>query len=143
MRKHTALALAVVTAAALAVSTGAVGQGRTEFGKAEYQSTCAGCHGPAGKGDGQFNQFLRLKVPDLTTIAERNGGVFPAERLYAIIDGRAEVPGHGTAQMPIWGNVYNDRAVDYYKGFAHNPEQFVRVRILSLIDYIYSLQTRR
>ncbi|MBK9246393.1 MAG: cytochrome c [Burkholderiales bacterium] len=142
MRKHEVLAAAVAVAA-MVLATDTMAQGRTELGRTEYMSTCAGCHGPAGRGDGQYNQFLRLKVPDLTTIAERNGGVFPAERLYAIIDGRAEVPGHGTAQMPIWGNVYNERAVEYYKGFAHNPEQFIRVRILALIDYIYSLQTRR
>ncbi len=133
----------VVAAVAVMFSAGAFGQARSELGRLEYQSTCMACHGPGGKGDGQFNEFLRLKVPDLTTIAQRNGGVFPADRLYMIIDGRESVPGHGVPQMPIWGNVYNEKAAEYYKGFAYNPEQFVRVRILSLIDYIYALQTRR
>lgn len=142
MRKNKALVV-VVAAVAMAFSASAFAQARSDMGKAEYQSTCAACHGPTGKGDGPYNEFLRVKAPDLTTIAQRNGGVFPAERLYAIIDGRAEVAGHGPAQMPIWGNVYNDKALEYYKGFAFNPEQFVRVRILALIDYIYALQTRR
>jgi mono/diheme cytochrome c family protein len=142
MRKNKAL-LVVVAAVAMALSAGAFAQARSEMGKAEYLSTCAACHGPAGKGDGPYNEFLRVRAPDLTTLAERNGGVFPADRLYSIIDGRAEVRGHGPTQMPIWGNVFNEKAAEYYKGFAYSPEQFIRVRILSLIDYIYALQTRR
>jgi mono/diheme cytochrome c family protein len=142
MKKRTVL-VAAIAAVAATLSLGAAAQSRSEMGRIEYQSTCMGCHGPAGKGDGQFNEFLRLKVPDLTTIAQRNGGVFPADRLVMIIDGREAVPGHGVPQMPIWGNVYNEKAAEYYKGFGYNPEQFVRVRILSLVDYIYTLQVRR
>jgi len=142
--KPSSLPLLCVSAAAWALVPGVSAQTvEVDYGKAEYTANCAGCHGPTGKGDGQFNEFLRLKVPDLTTIAQRNGGVFPADRLFMIIDGREMVPGHGVPQMPIWGNVYNEKAAEYYKGFGYNPEQFVRVRILSLVDYIYSLQVRR
>lgn len=137
-----ALASAVI-GASLALSSGALAQLRGELGKFEYETNCIVCHGPVGKGDGLFVDNLKLKVPDLTTVAERNKGVFPAERLSQIIDGRMELVGHGSRQMPIWGGHYNDKAAEYYKGFAYNPEQFIRVRILSLIDYIYQLQTRR
>jgi len=142
MRKQNVLAVAVL-ATALGLSTAALAQLRSEMGKMEYQSTCISCHGATGKGDGPYAEYLKVKVPDLTTIAERNKGVFPADRLYEVIDGRADVKGHGPKGMPVWGNVYNEKAAEYYKGFAHNPEQFVRVRVLALIDYIYSLQTRR
>jgi len=142
MKRTKVLAVAAMTAA-LAVPAATLAQARSEMGRIEYQSNCANCHGASGRGDGPYSEFLRMKVPDLTTVSERNGGVFPADRMYEIIDGRVDVRGHGPKQMPIWGNVYNERAAEYYKGFAHNPEQFVRVRVLSLIDYIYALQTRR
>jgi hypothetical protein len=132
-----------VLAASLALATGALAESRSELGKIGYQSTCADCHGQVGKGDGPYNEFLRPKVPDLTNVAQRNGGVFPVDRLYEIIDGRATVKGHGSKQMPLWGNVYNEKPAQDYKGFAHNLEQFARVRILTLFDYLYSLQTRR
>jgi len=142
MKKRNAVAVAVL-AVGLGLSTGALAQARSEMGKIEYQSSCVSCHGDTGKGDGPYAEFLKVKVPDLRTIAERNKGVFPADRLYEIIDGRADVKGHGPKGMPVWGNVYNEKAAEYYKGFAYSPEQFIRVRILALIDYIYALQTRR
>ncbi len=142
LTKRLAIAAAVL-GASLALSTQVLAPARSEMGKFEYQSTCISCHGRAGKGDGPCSEFLKVKVPDLTTIAERNNNVFPADRLYETIDGRAEVKGHGPVGMPVWGNVYNQKAAEYYKGFAYSPEQFIRVRILSLIDYICSLQTRR
>jgi hypothetical protein len=59
------------------------------------------------------------------------------------IDGRLEVKGHGPVQMPVWSNFYGAKAADDCKGFAYSPEQFIRVRILSLMDDVYALQTRR
>jgi hypothetical protein len=32
------------------------------------------------KGDGVFNEVLKIVPPDLTVLAKKNGGVFPAER---------------------------------------------------------------
>lgn len=142
MTKRLAFAVAVL-GASLALSTGVLAQARSELGKVEYEATCITCHGPAGKGDGPYSQFLKVEVPDLTTLSQRNKGVFPAERVYAIIDGRIELKGHGPAQMPVWGIHYSAKAADYYKGFAYSPEQFIRARILSLIDYVYALQARR
>lgn len=106
-------ALAAAFAASLVLSTGAVAQARSEMGRIEYESNWMGCHGPKGKGDGPYNEFLRVKVPDHTVVAKNNNGVFPADRLYEIIDGRIMVKGHGAAKMPIWGNVYNERAAEY------------------------------
>jgi hypothetical protein len=44
--------------------------------------------------------------------------------------------------MPIWGTAYTERAAAYYGGFAFNAEQFVRARVLALVDYLYALQDR-
>jgi len=60
-----------------------------------------------------------------------------------VIDGRFEVKGHGPRQMPVWGAHYNDRAREYFKGTAYDSEAYIRVRVLSLVDYLYSIQTQR
>lgn len=130
-------------AVAMAFSQTAVAQARTELGKLEFESNCASCHGAGGAGDGYYAQYLKLGVPDLVTIAERNGGVFPADRVQRVIDGREAIMGHGTRTMPIWGVHYTQRAAEYYKGFAYDPEAFTRARIVSLVDYVYAMQSQR
>jgi mono/diheme cytochrome c family protein len=122
------------------VASGAVlaQSGPFDLGKREYDANCALCHGSSGKGDGDgsFLKMLRQTPPDLTTLTQRNGGVFPADRLYQTIEG-AQVPSHGTREMPIWGLVYQIRTGDYYMGSeTYDPDAFVRGRILSLVEYI-------
>jgi len=104
----------------------------TNFGKTEYESSCAACHGQNGKGDGPVSAELKTKPSDLTLIAKKNGGVFPTAVLYRIIDGRRTVRGHGTYEMPVWGFV-----------FLHSDsEDVARNRILAVIDYLKSIQLR-
>lgn len=141
--KLNGMKLAVTALVALAVACPAFGQLRTDLGKREYMSNCAVCHGEKGKGDGSYFELLKTRIPDITTITERNKGVFPAERMYQIIDGRETLKSHGTREMPIWGQDYSVQAAKYYFDTPHDPEVYIRVRILSLIDYVYSLQTVR
>ncbi|MCU0255902.1 MAG: cytochrome c [Vicinamibacterales bacterium] len=42
-------------------------------GAVVYEAYCAVCHGPAGRGDGKAARHLSVPVPDLTTIAARDG----------------------------------------------------------------------
>lgn len=88
--------------------------------------------------------LITQKVADISILAKRNNGTFPFNRVYEIIDGRAGVKGHGDRDMPIWGNVYNQKAVEYHKDFyrAFDAESFVRGRILALVSYIYGLQEK-
>lgn len=67
-----------------------------------YAQNCAMCHGPAGRGDGELAPELATAPADLTTIAARNGGVFPRARILSVIDGyhRARMPGQ---EMPEFG----------------------------------------
>lgn len=68
-----------------------------------YDRFCAACHGGEGRGDGPVGRRLNVAVPDLTRIAERNDGRFPAGDVAATIDGRSLVVAHGTRAMPVWG----------------------------------------
>jgi mono/diheme cytochrome c family protein len=143
MRRSTIAGVLAGVALGVAFAGTAQAQARSELGKQEYNSNCAVCHGATGKGDGDFAPYLKLPVPDLTTMQQRNGGVFPADRVIEIIDGRQVLKGHGARNMPIWGTNYTEKAADYYRGFAYDTEQFVRARILALTDYLYTLQVRK
>jgi mono/diheme cytochrome c family protein len=110
-----------------------------DFGKREYESNCAVCHGRSGKGDGPYAAVLATKIADLTTLSKRNNGVFPLARVQEFIDGRETVKAHGPRDMPIWGRDYLWEGA--YTG-SPNPEAYMRVRILSLTDYIYRLQAK-
>jgi hypothetical protein len=110
------------------LSSGAVlGQPATDLGKTEYYTKCAVCHGLSGKGEGSFGEVLKVNMPDLTTIAKRNGGVFPLDRVTMAIDGRATPRAHGTSEMPIWGTRYSVEAAPRYDDFRYDSEAFVQV----------------
>ncbi len=132
----------VFAATGLCMSVASAQVARLDIGKREYESSCAVCHGVNGKGGGSFAQMLQVSMPDLTTLSKRNGGVFPAARVYDIIDGRADVKAHGTREMPIWGRHFDYRAAPRYDDYPWESEAFVRARILTLIDYLYRLQEK-
>jgi mono/diheme cytochrome c family protein len=113
-----------------------------DVGKREYDANCAVCHGSKGKGDGPYPGMGETRPADLTTLARRNGGVFPFARVYEFIDGRQIVKAHGTRDMPIWGLDYRAEAAEYYAQTPFNAEAFVRARILALTEYIYRLQVK-
>ena len=78
-----------------------------------YETFCATCHGRAGHGDGPVAPLLKAHVPDLTMIAARHGGTFPADEVYRHIDGQAGDPSHGPRNMPVWGyEFYGDEMDD-------------------------------
>jgi mono/diheme cytochrome c family protein len=78
----------------------------TYSGPALFRAYCASCHGADALGSGPVASSLRVEVPDLTQIARRHGGRFPAEQIRRIIDGRAALPPHGTRDMPVWGHAF-------------------------------------
>jgi anthranilate/para-aminobenzoate synthase component II len=75
-------------------------EGRAVHGKTDFRIYCASCHGATGVGDGKLAQYLTIKPADLTRLAERNDGDFPAEHVRRVIDGRQEVRGHA-GDMPV------------------------------------------
>ena len=59
-----------------------------DFGKTEFLSKCAECHGADGKGTGPRSADMKKKPANLTILAKRNNGVFAADAVYKRIDGR-------------------------------------------------------
>ncbi|WP_168797996.1 c-type cytochrome [Pacificoceanicola onchidii] len=109
-----------------------------ETGQNDYEMYCATCHGLSGAGDGPLSEYLTAEVPDLTTLSERNAGVFPLRHVLDIIDGSAELRGHGGA-MPVYGWVFETEAGT--NDTAHTPGDLpAHERILSVARYLESLQ---
>lgn len=139
------LGAAISTLAMIANSSSGYGQG-IDIGKNEYVSSCAACHGTAGKGDGPVASSLKRIPADLTKLSDSNSGVFPFLRVYDVIDGRFEVATHGKRDMPVWGEVYKpgwgaaqSSVLPFYVS-KELAESIVRGRILALIEYIFTLQ---
>ncbi len=74
----------------------------------------------------------------LTTIAKRNDGGFPVQRIHRVIDGREKVPGHGS-EMPVWGDAFQ-RADALDTQPPAERERQVERKIDSLVHYLWSIQ---
>jgi mono/diheme cytochrome c family protein len=131
----------LIAASAAIGMTDVYAQG-TEYGKNDYLKSCASCHGVTGKGD-HAPKYLTKPPPDLTKLSENNNGVFPASRIYDVIDGRIEVMNHGKRDMPVWGDIFTRELIsrlprDFLTKEA--ADAIVRARILTLVEYISTLQ---
>jgi mono/diheme cytochrome c family protein len=105
-------------------------------GELEYQNYCAVCHGVDGKGQGIMSQYLTVRPTDLTQIAKRNDGTFSFWRVYRVIDGREEVRGHGTRDMPVWGDRFRVQA----GGNDSGSRAQAAGRLLGLVFYLQHIQ---
>jgi mono/diheme cytochrome c family protein len=115
-----------------------------DIGKREFDSSCATCHGLSGKGNGPMAGYLAGRLPDLTTIAARNTGIFPFARIYDTIEGAQMLKGHGSREMPVWGPRYSEKAAEHYHEYygPYDAAAFARGRMLALTEYVYRLQAK-
>ena len=102
-------------------------------GQSLFRAWCRTCHGENAKGDGPMAEHLSPKPADLTLISEREGGHFYFGRVSEKIDGRGKVRGHGSKDMPVWGEAF--RVLDEEGG-----EEAVRAKINALVHYLASIQ---
>jgi mono/diheme cytochrome c family protein len=96
---------------------------------------CAACHGTSGEGNGPAAGALSVPPADLTRIAARRGGSFPDAEIARFIDGRFDLPAHGTREMPIWG-----RRLGASIAKGTEPDEVARGRILALVEYLKTIQ---
>jgi mono/diheme cytochrome c family protein len=105
-------------------------------GKQMYASYCASCHGVDGKGAGPVAPSLNRSPADLSVLSRNNGGKFPTDHITAVLQFGAEASAHGTAEMPVWGPVFN-------KLDENAPQSALRaLRISNLVQYIETLQVK-
>jgi mono/diheme cytochrome c family protein len=98
-----------------------------------FRNHCAVCHGRDGRGRGPAAIALKDTVPDLTEIARRNGGSFPASQVKAVIAGTDARSAHGSREMPIWGPIFHNFEWDQDLG---------EVRLENVTNYIRSIQQK-
>jgi mono/diheme cytochrome c family protein len=103
-------------------------------GKDMFVSYCASCHGKDAKGDGPAANALKQLPADLTTLAKRNGGKYPTDKVNTILRGQTKLMAHGDQEMPVWGPVF--------WRLSQGREEQVQMRIANLNKYLESLQEK-
>ena len=140
--KNVPLAILILTTT-LSFGTVALAQtAKTDLGKKEYDVQCSICHAADAKGNGFLGATLKVVPPDLTVLAKKNGGVFPADRVSGVIDGRVQIASHGAPEMPVWGTRYAVNAAERFFDIPYDQEAYVRARVLLLVDYLNRIQQK-
>ena len=134
MRRMRVVLLATLAVIAAAVSSMRAAQEPATTGAELFREHCARCHGDDAKTPGPSAIALGYTVPDLTAIAQRNDGVFPAERIKRMIAGPDDlfIPAHTSSRMPVWGPTF--RALD--------PGGDTNARFKQLVEYLESIQRK-
>ena len=142
-----------------------------DFGKTEFLSKCAECHGADGKGTGQRSADMKKKPANLTILAKRNNGVFAADAVYKRIYGRDIKTSHSSSEMPIWGcphlsppapsptvvhkwffsthparlkKVKKPTAdpLESFEDLSCDPEPVIQERIQAIVEYLRQIQEK-
>lgn len=127
-----ATALAALTYAEVKIKTTPVSRTAPNSGVEMYKTYCAVCHGLDGMGNGPAVPALKMAPPDLRKLTANNGGKFPELRVYSTIRGEADIPAHGSKDMPVWGTLF--RSLD------RTDTSLVNLRLRNLTAYVQSLQ---
>jgi len=77
-----------------------------------------------------------MKTPpiDLTMLAQKNGGKYPASHVAAVLKGQAVTASHGNQEMPVWGPLFSQ--------ISQGNQAQVQQRIRNLVSYVGSLQAK-
>jgi mono/diheme cytochrome c family protein len=104
-------------------------------GKQMYTTYCAVCHGVDGRGNGPAATALKVQPTNLAQLSKDNGGKFPANHIYAVLEFGTTAPAHGTKDMPIWGPTL--RTLNQGNP---SPDMEEHQRIANLTNYLKTLQ---
>ena len=103
-------------------------------GQEMFNSYCAVCHGKQAKGDGPAASAMKAAPTNLTTLAQKSGGKYPAAHVASVIRGQATLPSHGSEDMPVWGRLFSS--------ISQGHEAQVQQRVANLVEYIGTLQAK-
>ena len=106
-------------------------------GEETYMKHCATCHGIEASGMGPMSGVLMIKPSDLSTLAARNAGVFPVERVVKRIDGRDPLVSHGSP-MPVYGDFFEGR--DVALRTASGQPILTSRPVVDLVAYLQAVQ---
>ena len=98
-------------------------------GEILYRRYCAACHGVEGRGDGPAAPALSPLPPDLTRLTSS------VPELMRQIDGSRTVRAHGSAAMPIWGEVFEQSLID-----EPHRRRTALLHVHALADHVYRLR---
>jgi mono/diheme cytochrome c family protein len=98
-----------------------------------YVQYCAVCHGKDGIGHGPAAPALKAQPTDLTQIAKKNGGKFPAIVVQQAIANSDSIAAHGAPGMPVWGTLLEAQPGD---------PAVSTLRVHNLTTYIEGMQKK-
>ena len=99
-----------------------------------YTNYCAPCHGADGRGYGPVASSLKAQPTDLTGLAKANHGKYPDTHVVSVMRFGTEVSAHGSANMPVWGEVFG-------KMSKTNPQE-TELRTTNLSRYLETIQVK-
>ena len=99
-----------------------------------FRYYCAACHGTNGKGTGPAAASMKAAPTDLTQLAKKNDGKYPANHIAAVLKFGSGPGVHGSADMPVWGPLF--KSLDKFH------DATVQQRVSNLVGYIETLQAK-
>jgi hypothetical protein len=113
----------------------AIGCGRDlaqpETGEVLYRRYRAARHGLTGRGDGPAAKTLSPPPADLTRLRA------DLPTLMQQIDGRRAVAAHGTASMPVWGEIFEQSLMT-----EPHTQRTALLQLQTLAEHVHGLQGR-
>ena len=106
-------------------------------GEQMFASYCAVCHGADGRGSGPVALSMKTPPANLTALSQKNGGVFPTNHVNSVLRFGIENPAHGSAVMPIWGNLF-----ETLHPTSGDEAMQARLRITNLTNYLKAIQQK-
>ncbi len=103
-------------------------------GKQMYTAYCAPCHGIDGKGNGPAASAMKAPPTDLTQLARKHDGQYPANRVASVLKFGGGPGAHGSAEMPVWGPLL--------QSLNKFDDTVVQQRVSNIVSYIETLQVK-
>ncbi|GMR24686.1 MAG: hypothetical protein BMS9Abin37_3269 [Acidobacteriota bacterium] len=102
-------------------------------GELTYRTYCKSCHGREARGDGALAKDLKVQPANLAELATRTGGEFPFEMVMQTIEHGRSVRGHGSEDMPAWGDAFE---------MTSESEAEAKAKMADLAHYLWSIQDK-